>query len=530
MRFYKKSLVFTGIIVIILFLCCRSGSNYPLINTGREPQVNDYISQNGKITLGKKQYDVELGTIYVPENRQDSLPRLIKIPVKIIKSPARSAIPIFYLSGGPGLSNLKFSPPGWLLENYDMVFVGYRGVDGSVKLDMSEFSQAFSKIKNPLSKKSLKILAQAFDSGLARMKNEKIDITAYTLMDVIDDLEAVRKVLGYEAINLLSQSYGTRLAYLYGLKYPTRVNRSIMVSVNPPGCFVWEPALVEKQLEYYSGLWCKDPAALKKSEDILVTMKEVLGSLPKDWFFIHIHPDKIKLMSFFCLYHRGDTMPNAAQMFDAFIAAKNGDYSGLALMSFFCDMMLPRSMVWGDSFLKAASADFDPARDYLSEMDPPGSILGSPFSQLSWGSAQMIKTPFQVIPEVYRTPQESDVPTLMISGSVDFSTPAENAVQFLPYFKKGRQVILSEFGHTSDLWNLQPEALKHLMLTFYKAGIVDDSLFRYAPMNFTPKTSFQSIAYTGIGVLAGGITLLIAGIAIALYFIFKRRFLFFHLF
>ncbi|MBN2532586.1 MAG: hypothetical protein JXB88_06815 [Spirochaetales bacterium] len=252
-------------------------------------------------------------------------------------------------------------------------------------------------------------------------------------------------------------------------------------------------------------------------------MKEVLETLPKDWFFIHIHPDKIKCICFFCLYHRGNAIPNAPQMFDAFVAAENGDYSGLALMSFFFDMMIPGSMVWGDSILKAAPADFDPERDYVKDMNPPGSILGSPFSTLLWGSAQMAETVFPVIPEEYRTLQESDISTLMISGSVDFSTPAENATQILPYLKNGRQVILSEFGHTKDLWSLQPEALKHLMLTFYNTGIVDDSLFHYEPVNFTPGISFQTMAYTGIGIVTGGVILLITGIAISLYFIFKRR-------
>jgi hypothetical protein len=224
------------------------------------------------------------------------------------------------------------------------------------------------------------------------------------------------------------------------------------------------------------------------------------------------------------LYNRGETMPNAAQVFDAFIAAKNGDYSGLAMMSLFFDMMSSTPMAWGESTLKACSADFDPTRDYISEMDPPGSILGSPFAKFSWGGAQLVESNITTIPEEYRIPRESDVQTLMISGSVDFATPAENAVQFLPYLKYSRHVILSEFGHTNDLWNLQPLALKHLVLSYYSDGIADDSLFRYAPMNFTPKTSFQSIVHIAIGVLIGGVILIIAGIATALYFHLKAKY------
>jgi pimeloyl-ACP methyl ester carboxylesterase len=487
-----------GVIIACLLLSCAGVPDYPRLSASREPRINDYISQNRKMTIGGKQYDVELGTIYVPENRRNLLSRFLEIPVKIIKSPSHSAIPIFYLTGGPGQTNLDFSPPSWLLDNYDMVFIGYRGVDGSVRLNMPEIGWAFSEMQDPLSKESIKIFAQAADSALTRIRNSGIDITAYTVMDVVDDLQAVREVLGYETINLLSGSYGTRLAYLFGIKYPTRVNRSLLLAVNPPGCCVWEPARMDEQLEHYAALWRADPAAAKKSADILITMKEVLASLPKDWSSIHVNPDKVRLMSFISLWCRGaNSLPNAAQLFDAFIAAKNGDYSGLAMLSSFFDSVMPSVFVWGDTLLKAVSADFDPKRDYLTEMDPPGSVMGSPLSKFVWGAAQLMETVVPTIPEEYRTFRESDVSTLMISGSVDFSDPAENATRLLAYLKNGRQVILSEFGHVSDLWNLQPAAIQHLMLAYYRDGTVDDSLFRYAPMNFTPQTSFQSMARTG---------------------------------
>ena len=45
-----------------------------------------------------------------------------------------------------------------------------------------------------------------------------------------------------------------------------------------------------------------------------------------------------------------------------------------------------------------------------------------------------------------------NVPTLMISGDVDFATPAQfaTACSALP---NGHQVILHNLGHTTDTWN-----------------------------------------------------------------------------
>jgi hypothetical protein len=81
--------------------------------------------------------------------------------------------------------------------------------------------------------------------------------------------------------------------------------------------------------------------------------------------------------------------------------------------------------------------------------------------------------------------QSSDIETLLVSGNADFSTPIWMATnELLPALSNAEQITLSEFGHVDDIWNLQPEATKLLLTTFYATGEVDDSLFTYQPMNF----------------------------------------------
>ncbi len=81
-------------------------------------------------------YQAECGTLVVSENRQKPGARLIALPVKRIKSASSApAEPIFYLAGGPGQSNMGFSPRDALLAGHDVVLVGYRGVDGSSVLN-----------------------------------------------------------------------------------------------------------------------------------------------------------------------------------------------------------------------------------------------------------------------------------------------------------------------------------------------------------------------------------------------------------
>ncbi|MGH2920432.1 MAG: hypothetical protein ACRDLS_17820 [Solirubrobacteraceae bacterium] len=68
--------------------------------------------------------------------------------------------------------------------------------------------------------------------------------------------------------------------------------------------------------------------------------------------------------------------------------------------------------------------------------------------------------------------------TLVISGSVDVSTPAADATrELMPRLPHGRQVVLEELGHTEDFWSYQPAASSRLINTFYESGKVDDSLY-----------------------------------------------------
>lgn len=118
-----------------------------------------------------------------------------------------------------------------------------------------------------------------------------------------------------------------------------------------------------------------------------------------------------------------DTRDSAAQIYDLFLAAEAGDPSGLAMESLMGEMIFPSANIWGFSASMAVSADFDPTRDYCSEMNPPDSILGAPMSEYYWCSFQLAECPTAPIQEEYRQVQPSDVETLLVGGNVDFLTP-----------------------------------------------------------------------------------------------------------
>jgi len=492
------SLLLLPAVLVSGFGCSDNKSSFP--GPPADAAAESIVSEARPFTIGSGKYDADYGTITVPENRSKSTSRLISIPfLRIHSHSAKPAEPIFGLAGGPGATNMSWDwGKAWtFLSEHDFVLVGYRGVDGSTVLDCPEVTRAFKGDGDLLGEESMKKIGRAWSASAKRLMAEGVDLDGYSMLETIGDNESVCRALGYERINLLSESYGTRVAYLYALAHPERIYRSAMISVNPPGRFVWEPQMIDEQLKHYATLWSRDSAMSLKSPDLYATMRAVLSGLPRRWLFLSINPGKVKVATFGLLFHRN----TAAMAFDAYTAAEQGDPSGLALMSLSYDYLVPSMSTWGDLASKAI-ADFDSARNYCRDMEPPNMPLGSPMSTLLWGPMNYARWPRQELQGEFRKARRSDVETLLLSGSVDFSTPPDFATQeLLPYLGNGRQIILSECGHVNDMWNANVENTRLILTSFYKTGVPNTSMNTYIPMDFSVSWGFPGIAKTGLGAI-----------------------------
>jgi len=440
-------------------------------------------------------------TLVVAEDRNTPDSRLLALPIKIFKSSNPDPEePVFWLTGGPGSSNINYWPSDELLAQRDMVLVGYRGMDGSTVLDCPDFLDGTFN-SNMFSKEAISQMRDNLCECQDEWSKSGIDLSSYSMTDVIDDMEVARQALNYEKINLLSVSYGTRLAQIFAYRYPESINRSIMVSVNPPGHFVWNPDTIDRQFQHYSKLWADDPVFSKKTDDLSACIKRVMNNMPKRWLFINIDPDKVRFATFMGLHNTS----GAGSVFDTFIAADNGDASGLALVSLMTKLQLKKlDKGWGD-FVGKAFVDFDPSVNYYEEMKLNSHIIGSPGAQFF-----AVARAWQVITKdtLYSKPRNSDVETLLLSGNIDFSTPAEFARdELMPYLKNGKQYILSEYGHGGDIINRNYEAYVKATTSYYSEGEADMSGYKSQDVDFTPQKSYPQLAKIAIGSMVGGILL-----------------------
>lgn len=406
--------------------------------------------------VGQLRMDGELGEILVPENRRVAESRVMTLGFRRIGEDVERPT-LFHFTGGPGMSNLKHKFPDAVLGRFNVVEVGYRGIDSSVQLECDEIGRALAA-DDILSDAGRNRMARAFDGCVQRWTDEGIDLAGYQISDVIEDVEDLRRALGLASVHVVGDSYGTRVALEYLSRHPESVARAVLIGANPPGHFFWSAADVRSGFAAYE----RATGASGLEEQICA----VLSSMPASSMGIRLDPDRIRSVSFFLLFNRS----TSRHVLDAFSAAYHeGSYYRLALLSAAYDVVIPRLMdQWGDLLWKGLITDWDPHVDYLAQSSQVPGSFGSPLGEILFGS------PYDPSFAGYRDEPRALVvstPTLVLSGALDFSTPAGNARELTDRFPMVRQVVFPSYGHVDDFWS-EPGALGRVLDRFLNGGIV----------------------------------------------------------
>lgn len=480
-----------------------------------------------------RDYPADCGTLVVPENRKKAGARLIALPViRIRATGARPSEPIFTFNGGPGSPNLvRFASDG-LLDRHDLVMVGYRGIDSSVKLRCPEIQDHAARVDGPLlAPRTLAGYAAGARECSDRLEREGVDLAGYSMTESVDDQELARRALGYGRINLLGRSFGTRLELIYMWRHPASLNRVVMIAINPPGGFVWDPRVTERRLARYGELCARDPHCSARTDDLVATMRQVSDRMPTSWMGIPIDADRVRFLSFMMLHESIDTGAAPVPMsgpvaIDMWLDAAEGDASGMALTSLLGHLMIPRMFKsWGHFLaMGASSMDFlDSGRDYDYELRLDHAIIGAPGSRFFLGLAP--GWPPHPDRAEYGEALHSDVEALLVSGTLDFTTPFEPPArdELMSKLPNGHLVLLREFGHTLTFWNSQREARERLLNTFFDEGRVDDSLYVVQPPAFEVETGLDGSVRRLLTALAACTAVLALVLWLAIRAVRRRR-------
>lgn len=465
-----------------------------------QKQTLEGIKAGKPLVINQLSYSTLEGFIDVPEDYKNPSSRRIQLPFFVVKSPAQKpAEPILWLDGGPGGSNIisekKIASTNntTLLATHDFVCVGYRGVDGSTVLKSKKVNKAMKGLHHQmLSPESLKNIENRIKEYTDELKNEGININNYTIPNVVEDIESVRKLLGYKKINLLSVSYGTRVALLYSYMYPENLNRTIMIGACPPGYFLAKSYQAENVINLYDGVY---QSQSNSKNSIREAMQKSFKNLPKRWSIYKLDVNKIKAGTASALYSKGFALLAFNAYFDA---ANKGDYSGLFLLQKVQDMS--SKAIIGDVFAKTVSADMSASTNStLPERSQDSTILGNNIFTIY----QFVSNVWRIesIPKEYTTCKPTDKETLIISGNLDFRTPPSIVdKELMPFLKNGKHIILENMSHTDILSNTMKSQI--FLQQYFDEGIVNNELIQKAePIKFDSKNRLGKAKIFVLGII-----------------------------
>src|SRR5580704_8392940 len=508
----SRSFTWARIVALLVTIVLLTGLTYLGVSSSPETVSVSQGADAGQLTMHPCTYPTEngayradCGTLVVPENRADPRSRLIALPVtRILARSSHPLAPIFHLNGGPGITNMTFPQANRLAAQHDVVMVGYRGVDGSSVLNCPEVTAALENSADFLARASLSAYSQAFASCAKRLERSGVDLAGYTLAEQAADIDSARVALGYQRIDLLSESAGTRLAMTYAWRYPNSVDRSVMVRVNPPGNFIYSGAEIDQGIERYSALCAKQPACRARTGNLAASVQHTAAHMPSSWLTLPIKRGNVLVGTFLGLTEATGSPLTGPMTLNSWISAAQGDPSGLWFLSAMANLVLPQSFTWGE-FASIGMADAQPVERYFSSGADRGSIIGNPLGEFLWGAGGMAHAwPANPGENQYTSVQNSNVPTLLIGGTLDFETPAQNATkELLPHLRNGHQVILSGLGHAEDFWFYQPKASTQLLTTFFGTGRVDTSRYTPNKVSFVTPSTQAGIAKDLLGAMIG---------------------------
>ena len=387
-----------------------------------------------------------------PERAQVSI-RYVVVPAMARR---KFADPVFLLAGGPGQSAVAVAAPTMALfsrlnNRRDIVFVDQRGTGGSAPLQCEDPEhETLAEQADPERQVRLAAQCKAELLKLPYVKSAD-DLRYFTTSIAVQDLDAVRRALGAEQIDLVGASYGTRVALEYQRQFPHAVRRSVLDGVAPPDMALPASFSLDNQAALDALLAaCAAEAACKRDHgDLRARFESLLASLPRTVKAAHpltgrseqfvVGRDMLLGAVRNALY-----APQIAAALPAAIdAAAGGDFAGLiGLNATFAARKSSR--IATGMHLSVVCAEDMPR--VATSADRPGADFGTSFA--SFYERMCATWPRGEVPPAFYTIAASAAPVLLLSGGLDPATPPRHGERVARALgPRARHVVVANAGH-----------------------------------------------------------------------------------
>lgn len=457
-------------LIFILFACAKEHAKQEKSSQLDILKPCPSFSETGKPALV---YGAECGTLAVKENPTD--PRSREITLNILRLPAISPTakkdPLFLIQGGPGGSSVRMAEMvhyafAEVRKNRDLIFIDQRGTGKSNPLDCE-------KIDNNDEELAADVVKQKMAARIKTCAEEYKDQSIfYTTPYAVQDIELVRRALGYPSINLWGVSYGSRVALEYAREFSATTRTIILDGVAPvqmalPKYFAEdamsalrvvndECAAQEKCKQQFGDVIEKADkvsARLAQAEDrqapIKIEFKHPLNQTIKK---ITLSQKIFSQLIFMSLYSRDLTVLLPQAIADS----ERGDYQLIASLftlaseqNGFANISegMRYSVVCNEDAYFIAPEDIDSGNKFFG------------INMLKEMAEECKIWPKSILPKIYFDPIKSDLPALLLSGVRDPVTPPRWAQEVARHLPNSLQLVAQGGNHSISMEGCLPKII-----------------------------------------------------------------------
>lgn len=368
----------------------------------------------------------------------------------------RQADPVFLIAGGPGQSAIDVAPGvmplfARLNNRRDIVFVDQRGTGQSAPLGCPDPPGAsLAEQADPERQYQALMACKSALGRLPYLRGES-DLRFFTTPLAMQDLDAVRRRLGAERIDLIGVSYGTRAVLEYMRQFPGAVRRAVLDAVAPPDMALPASFSTDGQAAL-DGLLdaCEGSAACAgRYPGLRRDWRTLLASLPQPvaaadpltGTLQHFTLTRSMLLS---AVRQPLYVPAIAAALPAAIsAAAAGRFEPLLAVSAMPSSGRAAAPAMGMHFSVVCAEDMavlDRSRD------PPGRDFGR--GDADFYRRVCARWPRGAVPSAFFQVPPSRTPTLLLSGGLDPVTPPRHAAGVARALgTSARQITVPNAGH-----------------------------------------------------------------------------------
>lgn len=445
----------------------------------KTPQFSSDFNNTNCMDFDINRTDLECGYLEVPNDYfSPTINFSLPIVIRKAKEEVSKKTPLIFQQGGPSEGG-ALEGVDWLLENFsyltdrDLIIYNRRGERYSSSylscsdINTSEYQKAVEKLfdeNRTYSNFSLEeynsYIKELYRNKLLNCKNslEKKGLFPknFTTRNSSYDLESLRRSLGYKKINLLGNSYGSRLSLEYMELFPENLESVIVDGVLPENSDFLQHSVtqVKESIEGFVEVCKNDRICSSNYPQLKTEFLFLINSLYEKPFFYFITVNNKTIKRFV----DGRTISFAFQE----MLYNRDNYANIPYM---IHKLYGEISVGKYSYLEYLSKLFNKSDDkedlifsFIHKQDYPLVLETLLSKKESLGEYENTYAYFNILSnidqsEIYGTTEKklfsynSSVPTLILTGSLDPITPIFYAEDLDKRLKNSTHLVFKNYGH-----------------------------------------------------------------------------------